>query len=52
MKTAPSSRNADTRVGVFGSIARQSEWLYDHFVDWASYSMLASEWKGGANNEE
>jgi len=26
-------------------ISRQSEWLYDHFVDTVSYSMLASEWK-------
>ena len=26
-------------------ISRQREWLYDHFVDTVSYSMLASEWK-------
>lgn len=30
-----------TREGV----ARQVEWLYDHFVDHYSYSMLASEWE-------
>ena len=29
-----------TREGVI----RQSEWLYDHFVDLVLYSMLASEW--------
>ena len=26
-------------------ISRQREWLYDHFVDTVSYSMLASDWK-------
>jgi ribosomal-protein-serine acetyltransferase len=26
-------------------VSRQREWLYDHFVDTVSYSMLASEWK-------
>jgi ribosomal-protein-serine acetyltransferase len=26
-------------------ISRQKEWLYDHFVDTVSYSMLASDWK-------
>jgi ribosomal-protein-serine acetyltransferase len=26
-------------------VSRQSEWLYDHFVDTVSYGMLASEWK-------
>jgi ribosomal-protein-serine acetyltransferase len=26
-------------------VSRQSEWIYDHFVDTVSYSMLASEWK-------
>lgn len=25
--------------------ARQAEWLYDHFVDLVTYSMLASEWQ-------
>src|SRR5690625_199905 len=25
-------------------VLRQSEWLYDHFVDHAVYSMLKSEW--------
>ena len=31
-----------TREGVM----RQSEWLYDHFVDLVLYSMLADEWHG------
>ncbi|HVH14215.1 MAG TPA: GNAT family protein [Candidatus Angelobacter sp.] len=26
-------------------ISRQSEWLYDHFVDTVSYSLLASDWR-------
>ncbi len=26
-------------------VSRQREWLYDHFVDTVSYSMLASDWK-------
>ena len=26
-------------------ISRQREWLYDHFVDTVSYSMLAMDWK-------
>jgi ribosomal-protein-serine acetyltransferase len=26
-------------------VSRQSEWLYDHFVDTVSYGMLASDWK-------
>ena len=30
-----------TREGVM----RQSEWLYDHFVDLVLYSMLADEWR-------
>lgn len=39
------SRAVAERLGFkLERIARQSEWLYDHFVDWASYSMLASEW--------
>lgn len=33
-----------TREGVM----RQSEWLYDHFVDLVLYSMLADEWFVGA----
>lgn len=23
---------------------RQTEWLYDHFVDWEQYSLLSSDW--------
>ena len=26
-------------------VSRQREWLYDHFVDTVSYSVLASDWK-------
>ena len=26
-------------------ILRQSEWLYDHFVDMAVYGMLAQDWQ-------
>jgi ribosomal-protein-serine acetyltransferase len=26
-------------------VLREAEWLYDHFVDWAVYSMLAKDWK-------
>jgi ribosomal-protein-serine acetyltransferase len=33
-----------TREGVL----RQGEWLYDHFVDLASYALVASEWRGSA----
>ncbi len=29
----------------FEGIARQSEWLYDHFTDMEVYSLLANEWK-------
>lgn len=25
-------------------IARQTEWLYDHFIDWEEYSLLSEEW--------
>ena len=28
------------------STVRQTEWLYDHFVDHAVYGTLASEWPG------
>lgn len=30
----------------FEGVARQANWLYDHFVDLETYSLLASEWKG------
>jgi len=26
-------------------VQRQSEWLYDHFVDWNVYAMLAKDWQ-------
>lgn len=29
----------------FEGISRESEWLYDHFVDMEVYSLLAQEWK-------
>ena len=44
-------RRVPERLG-FGQegISRQREWLYDHFVDTISYSMLASEWKIGVSD--
>lgn len=33
-------------------IARQAEWLYDHFVDLVTYSMLASEWENNSVSEK
>ena len=42
------SRAVAERVGMrYEGILRQREWLYDHFVDHASYSLLASEWSSG-----
>lgn len=39
------SRAVIERLGFqFDGILRQREWLYDHFVDHAEYSMLKSEW--------
>jgi len=38
------SRNVASRAGMhFDGILRQREWLYDHYVDHAVYSLLASE---------
>src|SRR5690606_10610603 len=40
------SRAVPERLGfVYEGIWRQSEWLYDRFVDLAVYGMLASEWR-------
>jgi len=40
------SRAVAERVGMrYEGVLRQREWLYDHFVDHASYSLLASEWE-------
>jgi ribosomal-protein-serine acetyltransferase len=42
------SRGIPERLGfTLEGIAREAEWLYDHFVDWAVYSMLARDWKTG-----
>lgn len=39
------SRAVAVRVGMrFEGLLRQREWLYDHHVDHAIYSILASEW--------
>lgn len=33
------------RLGLaYEGTLREAEWLYDHFVDWKVYSMLAHEW--------
>ena len=40
------SRAIPERLGFkFEGVARQAEWLYDHFVDLAVYAILASEWR-------
>ena len=40
------SRGIPERLGFKNEgVTRQCEWLYDHFVDSVSYSLLASEWK-------
>lgn len=43
------SRAIAERLGfTFEGVRRQCEWLYDHFVDHAVYSMLAAEWTDAA----
>ncbi|MBM7571154.1 GNAT family N-acetyltransferase [Aquibacillus albus] len=40
------SRAVPERLGFkYEGCIRQSEWLYDHYVDHAVYGMLANEWK-------
>lgn len=40
------SRSIPERLGFTKEgLTRESEWLYDHYVDHVIYSMLASEWK-------
>ena len=44
-----SSRAVAERLGmVYEGTLREEEWLYDHFVDHAVYSILRSEYKPGA----
>lgn len=39
------SRAVAERVGMkFEGTLRQQEWLYDHYVDHAAYTLLSSEW--------
>lgn len=40
------SRAVAMRVGMkLDGVLRQREWLYDHYVDLASYTLLATEWR-------
>lgn len=40
------SRSVAERIGMtYEGILRQREWLYDHYVDLATYSLLADEWR-------
>ena len=42
------SRRIPERLGfTLEGVAREAEWLYDHFVDWAVYSMLQRDWQAG-----
>ena len=43
------SRAIPERLGVTQEgVLRRANWLYDHFVDLAAYSMPAAEWQRGA----
>ncbi|MCR8645626.1 GNAT family N-acetyltransferase [Paenibacillus sp. N1-5-1-14] len=43
------SRAIPERLGfAYEGIARQSEWLYDHFIDHAVYSLLFTDWVNAA----
>ncbi len=40
------SRAVAERIGMkFDGILRQRDWLYDHYVDLASYTLLEAEWR-------
>ena len=40
------SRAVPERLGLVSEdVTRQCEWLYDHFIDSVTYSILSSEWK-------
>lgn len=46
------SRAIAERVGMrLDGVLRQREWLYDHYVDLASYTLLADEWRRDRDNE-
>jgi ribosomal-protein-serine acetyltransferase len=47
VKNARSITIAERLGFIREGIARQAEWLYDHFVDHVVYSMLLSDWRSG-----
>lgn len=47
------SRAVAERLGFrLEGIAREAEWLYDHFVDHALYAVIRSDWDVGAGDHE
>lgn len=45
------SRSIPERLGFqMEGCNKQSEWLYDHFVDLVIYSILKEDWTGGTDD--